>query len=344
MRERLLSGSLVAFGLVLCLILTLLAFGLPVGASLRLMADGAFGDKYGIARTLVDLTPLALTGLGVTVAWRAGMYNIGGEGQYVVGGLAGAWAARVLMSEHVAGPVLTAAILLACVLGGASYGAFAGWLQVSRGVNVVIGTILLNFVAMQVLGWAVSGPLRQGGSTLPLTDEIPRSAMLFRPDRTTDAHAGIILAFLAAIFVGWFLFRSKTGFMLRFVGSSPRASRANRLPVGRIQVLAMAFSGGLCGLAGGIQYLAISGQLGTSFAQGWGFLAIPVALLGALHPGGVVLSAAYFGALMAGSVNLARFSEGGDTLVYVVQAAAVLALVGVRALAQTRRRRKALPA
>jgi simple sugar transport system permease protein len=336
-RDKVFAFICVAVGLVLVLVATLAVFGLPVGSSLHLIADGAFGDKYAVARTLVRFAPLVVTGLGITIAWRAGMYNIGGEGQFVVGGLCGATLAK-FCSTTWPPALLTGGILVACVLGGAAYGSLAAWLAVKRGVNVVISTILLNFVATQLLSWAVGGPLRQTVNTLPLTQELPDAAMLYHPDRTTDLHAGVAIAALMAVAVYLLLFHTKSGFLIRLVGDNARAARANRVNEGGVRVAAMALSGGLCGLAGATEYLGMSGQLGTEFAQGWGFLAIPVALLGALNPLGVLLSALYFGALLAGSSNLARFTQGGDTLIYIVQAVAVLGLIGASAWIRDRRR------
>ena len=337
MKSKVAAFGLTAAGLLLVLIATLAVFGLPVGPSIHLIVDGAFGDKYGVARTIVRISPLLLCGLGVTVAWRAGMYNIGGEGQFVVGGVCGAWVAKLLLAAAAPAWLVMIGVLVACPAGGAAYGALAGWLKAKRGVNVVISTILLNFVALQILSWAVAGPLRQKGSTLPWTEELPRAAMFYRPDRTSDLHAGVMLALIAALALYFLLFRTRWGFLVRLVGVNPRAAEVNHIDPNRAQITAMALSGGLCGLAGAVQYLGMSGQLSTEFSQNWGFLGIPVALLGGLHPAGLVLSASYFATLLAGTANLARFSEGGDTLVYVVQAAAVLGLVGIRSFLANRR-------
>jgi len=329
--------GLTALGLIAILVFTLVVFGLPIGPSLHLIIQGAFGDKYGVARTIVRIAPLLLTGLGVTVAWRAGMYNIGGEGQYVIGGLCGAWVAKVLLDVNSPAFVVSILVIVACAAGGAGYGAFAGWLNAKRGVNIVISTILLNFIALQVLSWAVAGPLRQKGSTLPWTDELPQAVMFYRPDRTSDLHAGVFLALFAAFILYFVLFRSRWGYLVRLVGVNPRVAQVNHVDSDRVQVAAMALSGALCGLAGAVQYLGISGQLSTEFSQNWGFLGIPVTLLGGLHPAGLLLSASYFGALLAGTANLARFTEGGDTLVYVIQGAAVLGLAGTRSYLASRR-------
>ncbi len=329
MRAAVAQGALVVFGLVAVLVGTLLAFGLPVGPSLELIGQGAFGDKFGIARTAVKATPLLLTGLGIVVAWRARMYNIGGEGQFLAGALTGATIAKFALGVAPAA-LANVAILAGSVVGGALWATLAGWLSVRRGVDVVISTILLNFIAIEGLSWAVSGPLQEKKRQLPLTEALPDAAMLQRFDPQTDLHSGVFIAVVLAIAVYVFLFRTRVGFRLRVVGENERVARVNGMDADRIRLGAMALSGALCGLAGGVEYVGIAGQLSAKFSQNWGFLAIPVALLGALHPLAVIGSAAYFGALFAGSENLARFTPAGSTLVYVIQAVAVLAYVALR--------------
>lgn len=328
--RKVIPFALTATGLVLTLVVTLMAFSLPLGPSLELMVQGAFGDKFGIARTLVKSVPLLLTGLGVVVAWRGGMFNIGGEGQFLLGGLAAAWVAFPAARAGEGSPVLLAGLLVASAVGGALWAGLAAWLYVRRGVEVVISTILLNFVAMQLLGYAVSGPLKEKKAQVPLSDRLPDSLMLARFDRQTDLHVGIFLAAIAALLVWVFLFRTRPGFELRIVGENARLGRANQIPADRTRVGAMLLSGALCGFAGGIEYVGVAGQLGTGFSQNWGFLGIPVALLGALHPLALLGSALYFGALFAGSENLARFTPAGTTIIYVIQAAAMLGFVAIR--------------
>lgn len=335
MRRRVTNFAVVVVGLFLCLVLTLVVFGLPVGGSLGLMVQGAFGDKFGVARTIVKAIPLLLTGLGIVIAWRSGVYNIGGEGQFVVGGLAGATFFK-LVGPNLPPALLLAGVLLFCTAGGALYGWIAGWLYARRGVEVVISTILLNFIALQLLAWAVTGPLQEAKHELPLSDQLPDAAMLPKFNPQTDLHYGVFVALLAVALVTLFLYWTKAGFELRVVGANPRVARANRIDPKRVQERAMLLSGALCGLAGGVEFAGTAGQLGQSFSQQWGFLAIPVALLGGLHPLLVALSALYFGALFAGSEQLARFTPAGATLIYVIQAVAVLGLVGAQSVAAKR--------
>ena len=325
------AAAIVGIGAVVAL--TLALFGLPVGSSLELLFKGSLGDSVAWTRTLVKATPLLLCALGTLLAWRAGMFNIGGEGQFLVGGLSGAVFAKAFGGLPPA--ALNLGILLACIAGGAMYAALAGWLFVKRGVQVVISTILLNFVALQMLGWAVSGPLNGGGG-LPMTARLNAEAMLWRPSRQSDLHSGVFLALGAAIAVFAWLFWTRAGFRLRLVGEGPRVARAARLNPGRLQMGAMALSGAMCGLAGGVEYTALAGQLGTGFSQQWGFLAIPVALVGGLHPLGAVLAALGFGALFAGSENVARFTPEGATIGYAIQGLAVLGFLVWSAWAESR--------
>jgi len=153
--------------------------------------------------------------------------------------------------------------------------------------------------------------------------------MFQRFDSQTDLHSGVFLALAMTVVIAVVLSLTKFGFKLRLVGQNERVARANRISPGNVQIGAMALSGALCGLAGGVDYLGLSGQVGDGFSQNWGFLAIPVALLGGLNPWGVLGASLYFGALMAGSEGLARFNTTGTTLVYVIQAVAVLGVVGL---------------
>lgn len=322
LRYLLLGVSLVAI-----LALTLAVFGLDVRESLGHIYTGAFGTKAGIARTLVRATPLMLAGLGMVLAWRAGMYNIGGEGQYVVGGITAAFLAKSAAGLPPA--LLSPLLLVAGAFGGGLYAALAGWLQVKRGVQVVISTILLNFVALQLLDWVVRGPLQESNRQNFRTDQLPNAAMLMRFDRQTDLHVGVFYALAACLLVAVYLFFTKPGFLLRVVGDSPSSARANRIDAGRVQIGAMALSGALCGLAGSVDYAGLIGWVGSGFSQNWGFLAIPVALLGGLNPIGTGLSALFFGGLFAGSEELRRYTPIGNSVVPVVQAVAVLGYVAV---------------
>ena len=172
---------------------------------------------------------------------------------------------------------------------------------------------------------------------LPQTDRLPEAVMFTRFDPQSDLHAGVFVALAAAALLAIFLFMTKSGFRLRLAGENPEAARVAGVDVGRSQMRAMLLSGALCGLAGGVDYVGFLGQIGLGFSQNWGFLSIPVALLGALHPAGVLASGLFFGALFAGSEDLAQFNLSGTTVVLMMQAAAVLAYVGIKSYLQRRK-------
>lgn len=332
------GGMLAA--LFVLLIIVLIALKMPLGESLRLLGTGAFGDTYGISRTLIKMTPLLLCGLGMVMAWRAGMYNIGGEGQFVVGALAGAWLfAKVPINEPL---LMTVGILCVGVLGGAAWAWIAAWLHVKRGVQVVISTILLNFVALRLVEWAVRGPVQEPKKQLPVSRSLPDSIAFQELVPQTGLHIGVVIALTLAVVIAVYLFKMVGGFRLRLVGDNPNAARANRIDAGKVQIKAMLMSGGLCGLAGAIEYVGVSQQVGDGFAQNWGFMAIPVALLGNLNPFGAVASSLYFGALFAGSENLSRFSSSGPTVVLVMQGFAVLGFVALQEWAKRRKHTEVL--
>ncbi|MGI8923969.1 MAG: ABC transporter permease [Fimbriimonadales bacterium] len=327
---------LVPIGLALILVITLIVFGLPVGESLRLLYEGALGDKFGVHRTILKSVPLILVGLGMIVAWRAGMFNIGGEGQLLAGVSAGAAAAHILGSAS--GPAITWIILAVCMAAGGLYAGVAAWLYVARGVNVVISTILLNFLTLHLVNFIVRGPLQEPTHSIPQTATLTTESMFNVIDRQTGLHAGIFIV-PVAVFLTWlWIHRSPSGFRLRLVGQNAMAARAAGMPAPRLQATALIWSGVFCGLAGGVQYLGASGFLFDRFSPGWGFLAIPVALVGGLNPMGVVLSGFYFGALFAGSKNLEAFGAATSSLVFVMQGVAVLGFVVLQEVCRRRAR------
>lgn len=326
-------------GVLATLVLVLLVFGLPVGRSLALLLQGSLTASDGLAPALVRWSPLLLTSLGVIVAWKAGQFNIGGEGQYVVGGLVGALVARLLAG--IPGQALNPIVLIGSALGGGAYAFLAGWLYVRRGVQIVISTILLNFIALQLLDYCVTGPLQEAARKLPQTDALPPDAMLMRWNPQSDLHVGVFFGPVLAILITFLLYSTSFGLRLRVVGSNPRAARANRVPVERTQLIAMAISGALCGLAAGIEFTARTGKIGIGFSQNWGFLAIPVALIGGLSPIGAILAAFFFAALFAGGENLERFTPQGSSIILIIQAIVVFGLLVSQSLQKQRKTRPA---
>ncbi|HZT43144.1 MAG TPA: ABC transporter permease [Chthonomonadaceae bacterium] len=334
-------GLAAACGLVALLALTFLALGIAPVSGLSALWVGAFGDAqsghlYPLSETLVKTSPLLLTGLSVVVAWRARLFSIGGEGQLLMGALAAT--ALGISWARLPGLLLTFLMVVAGMAAGAFWGWIAGWLRVRRNVQEVISTIMLNYIALYLLGWMVEGPLQERAHRIAQSDPLPDAALFARlipaawsGGIATRLHSGVLLALLAVPVIALFLFNTPTGFALRVVGQNAEAARAARFPVDSLRLRAMAISGALAGLAGVVELLGINRHLVRDFSPGWGYTAIPVALLGGLHPVGTLFSALFFGALTAGSGNLERFSGVSSELIQVLQAVAVLAVVGIRA-------------
>jgi len=272
----------------------------PIKAYLAL-AEGAFGTQVAIVETLIKATPFILAGLGIALAFRGGLFNIGMEGQLFVGSVA-----AVLIGYSIELPPVIHLIvaLLAGMLGGALWAAIPGYLKARTGAHEVITTIMTNFIALRVINWAigVNGPMRAPRSVVPETRAVYETARLPLLISDSRLHAGIILALLAAIAVYWLLWRTVIGFEIRTVGANPSAARYAGISVELNIVRTMAFSGALGGLAGAIQVLGLAPyNFTTGFNVGYGFDSIAVAVLGSIHPFGVTLAAILFGAMDAGS-------------------------------------------
>ncbi len=331
---RILAALLVAFALT-CLVIAS-AHQSPREA-LTALGMGAFGNAYAITDTLTKTIPLLLTGLGVAVAFRARLWNIGGEGQFLVGALA-ASALGAYGLDGLPAFLLIPLILLAGVLAGAFWAGLAGWMRVKRGVPEVISTIMLNFVAAQLLSYLVHGPMQERSHAQPASLPLPANATLPPLWPGTTLHWGFPLALALVCVVAVFLFRTGAGFAQRVVGANPEAARVAGMDVDRTRLTAMLWSGALCGLAGAVELSGVVGTLYENYAPGYGFAAVAVALLGRLNPWGILASALFFGALTAGSGSMERTAGVSANLSYVLQAITLLVLLGFQWIRWERRR------
>jgi ABC-type uncharacterized transport system permease subunit len=272
----------------------------PVTAFRSLMV-GAVGSPLAIGRTLLYATPLIFTGLAVAVAFRGGLFNIGGEGQVYIGAIT---AAGLGVSLGFLGPLGTLAILLACILTGFLWGAIPGFLKAYFGAHEVITTIMLNFVAINLATYLALKPLR-GGGLVPGTGTIdPAARIPFISLALGRANYGLVLALLAAVVVYLLLWRTRRGFEIRAVGLSQGAANYAGMRIGLNTVLALAIGGALAALGGGVEVLGVYGKMTIPFAANLGFNGIGVALLGRNHPVGVVLGALLFGGLTSGAQEM----------------------------------------
>lgn len=317
----------------------LAAGGYDVPRALAALWRGSFGSWYAISSaTLVRATPLLLAGLGVLVAFRAGVWNIGAEGQLLLG------ATAAIAVSAVGAPALIGipAMLLAAALGGALWAAPAAWLR-RRGVLEVIATIMLNFVALNLVGWLVRGPLQEPTHAYPQSTTLAIGARLPRLPGTR-LHLGVALAFVVVLLFWLLLTRTAWGFRVRAIGANPRAAAiAGSIDVSRVTLGVFLVSGALAGLAGGIEATGVTYALYEGISPGYGYTAIAVALLARLEPSLVAPSALLFGALEAGATAMQRDAGVPAALVSAVEGSLVLLVLAaprLRELASRLTRRR----
>jgi simple sugar transport system permease protein len=311
----------------LVLVLLLLATGHDPGRALQALGRGAAGSWYAFtSATLVRAVPLALTGLAVALAFRAGLLNIGAEGQLLTGAAA-TTAVLGVTGPALGGLALPLALLAGCVA-GAAWAGIAALLRQRFGVLEVISTIMLNFVALHLVGWLVRGPLQEPSRIYPQSGALPKALQLPVVLAGTRLHIGVAFAIGLAVVLRWWLRQTAGGFRLRAVGLNAQAAATiGRVSVTRVAVLAFLASGALAGLAGAVELTGITFALYENLSPGYGYTAIAVALLARLHPLGVLGTALLFGALQAGANAMQRDAGVPIALVQVVEALFILLII-----------------
>ena len=296
--------------------------GLAIDAFGALL-EGSIGSERAIINTLVASVPLLLGGLSVGLAFKAGLFNIGVTGQFLLGAL-GAVAVGAWLRESP--PIIAIPAALATgMLFGAVWGFIPGFLKATSGAHEVVTTIMLNFVAFAVLAAAVNGPLTVQGSVSPITPDVGNASLPILFGR--NGHLGVIYAPLIAILYGWLLFRTTRGFEIRIAGSSPDAARYAGMSPRRLIIWTMTVSGLLGGMAGATDLLGATHSMATSYSTTVGFDSIAVALLGRTSPIGIVLAALLFGALNTGASAMQIQAGVPADLVGVLQATILFFLV-----------------
>ena len=314
--------------------LLILSFGEAPSTVFRLLVEGTWGNAYGIGQVLYKTTTLACTGLAFALAGRAGLFNVGAEGQLAAGGFG---AAVLGMMLPVGTPALIAVplCLLAAMLVGAGVGAVPGALRAKFGASEVIVTIMLNFIVLAFLNWIVSAKLHVPETlhTPPIVaGMMPRFADSFAAFRGSAANFTIVFAVLAAVASWWYLFRTRSGYAVRAVGLQPDAAEYGGVRVPRVLLVTMCLSGALAGLGGMNFVLGYKGYYEEGFAGGAGFLGIAVALVGRNHPFGILGAALLFATLSQGglAVNAVVPKQLTDILTAVVILAVATAVPEVQ--------------
>ncbi len=325
---RALLEPVLAGGLSLLLLAALLAVsGYPVAESLSALWRGAFGSWSVLASgTLVRATPLLFAGLAVAVAFRAGILNIGAEGQLLMGAVAAtAVAVNLAPATGIAGLLCA---LLAGVIAGGAWAAIAAVLRLRFGVLEVISTIMLNVIALNITGMLVRGPLQEPTGTFPQSALIDSALRLPRLEAGSRLHAGVVLAVATALGIAWFLRATAPGFRLRMTGANASAAAsAGRIDVVRVTLFAFVASGAIAGLGGAVEVTGVTYALYENLSPGYGYTAIAVALLARLNPARAIGAAVIFGALEAGASAMQRDAQVPAGMVGVVEASVILVLV-----------------
>ena len=302
----------------------------PVGVYAALW-DGAFGNWLVIVDTFTKSTPLLFCGLAVAVAFEASLWNIGADGQLLAGAMsAGVVGLTIARWPHA---LAVSAFLIAGASGGAAWGAIAGWLRARRDVNEVITTIMLNFVAAQLLSWLVHGPLMEPSRAYPMSAPIPAAVEMKLYLPPSRLNIGMLLALVMSLLCYVLLFHTEKGFELRAMGRNWRAAAFFGINTQSLTVWVMGISGALAGLGGAAHLAAITHRLYETLSPGWGYEAIAVALIARLNPLAMVPSAVLFGALDNGAQAMQRSQGVSPVLVQVIEGLVIMVLLAIDATA-----------
>jgi simple sugar transport system permease protein len=339
------------------------------------MVVGAFGNKNGLADTLVKATPLLLVGLGIAIAFRGGVINIGAEGQLIVGALLTTFLGLQL-GDRMNGVLVIIIGLVAGALMGGIWGAIPGYLKAQLGVNEILSTVMMNQIAIQIGYYLLRGPMidpaeLEAGTNIPQSARLARTADMPRFTdiaeslgftesakdlnltgyvkelygvfvEPTRLHSGFIFAIVMAILIYIFLWRTTIGYRIRAVGLNPHASRYAGINVKRNMVLSMTLSGLFAGLAGAVEILGLHHRMfePVAVSAGYGFSGIVAALFGKLHPLGIIPSSILFGGLLVGGDKMQRAMQIPQVLIQAILGLVVLFVVSTDYFVRRRQNRR----
>jgi ABC-type uncharacterized transport system permease subunit len=289
---------------------------------------GSLGTSSAlVSGTLVRAIPLSIVGVGIAIAFRAGVFNIGAEGQLLIGAVGASVVGLYAGGAHVTVLGVVMALVTSAVA-GAAWAGIAALLRFRFGVLEVISTLMLNFVAADLVSYLVRGPLQEPTHVYPQTDLIAQASRLPRLGVQTRLHAGVFVALIVALVSWWVLSRTAAGFRLRATGASVSAARvAGRIDVRHVAATALLTSGALAGLAGGIEVTGVTYALYENLSPGYGFSAIAVAILARLNPLGVIATAFLFAALETGALGMQRDAGVPSVVASAIEALIILAVI-----------------
>lgn len=311
-----LAAVVVAFGIG-CIIIA--ALGSSPGDAIRYLFMGAFGSASNVATTLVKATPLIFTGLCACFAYRCGVFNLGGEGQFVIGACVSVW---VGVTWGVTGVFGTLVCLLLGAAAGGIWGALPGILKITRGLNEIIVSIMLNYIAILFMGLMYTSLLREG--SVPQTPAVADSVQLPRIFPDIRVTWGIVIAVAVAMVIHYFLFSTSGGFRLRAVGLNSTASRFNGFSVNKYILFSFIASGAISGLGGSVELLGTQYRLMSGFGLGFGFDGVAIALIAQLNPLATVFIAYFFAVLRTGATTMQVGTGVPTSVIDIIQAMVII--------------------
>ncbi len=289
--------------------------------------SGAFGSSRKIGQTLVIASPLIFTGLAAAFAYKCGVFNLGGEGQFIMGAVTSIFVSSSLGDAGVGGMILS---ILAGVVAGGIWGAIPGVLKITRGLNEMIVSIMLNYVATLFMGYVYTTLLRDG--SVPQTVAVADSMKISSISKEFPVHWGILVAFLLAVILYYFIFDTSKGFKLRAVGMNATAAYFNGFPVNRYILFSFIVSGAIAGLGGSIELHGKQFRLMSGFGSGFGFDGVAIALIAQLNPIGTAIVACIFAVLRKGASTLQTAMQVPSSVVDIIQALVIIFAVAGTAL------------
>lgn len=312
----------------------LLLAGKPPLATWAALLSYTLGTWIGFTEVLIHAIPLTILGIGIAVAFRAGLFNIGGDGQLICGAILAVALAPAF--EGFGWSALLLFLIAGCI-GGGVIGGLVGWLRARFGANEIIVTIMMNYVALQLLTWVIRGPLQDPMRIFPRSYALA-TTMQLPFIGSTRLHAGIVVALLAAALMQIVMSRMTLGFRLAVLGENPGAASYAGINVARTTIVAMAISGGFAGLAGAVEIAGVHLRLQDNFAGGFGLEAIAVALMANLRPLAVPITALLFGIFFVGSGAMQRQMSVPFPLVWIIEGIVILAFLAFGAALARRAR------
>lgn len=328
-KNNLIKGLIPIVSILLALLtgafLITLIGGNPIEAFTYLF-KGAFGSKANVGETFVKATPLIFTALAAAFAYKCGVFNLGGQGQFVMGAVA---SATVATTNHGLEGIPLLLLSLVCgVIAGALWGAIPGILKITRGLNELIVSIMLNYVAILFMGYLYTVPLRQG--SVPQTAAVRINMTRFVEG--TRTHTGIIIAIVLALIIHYFMFHTSAGFKLRAVGMNQTAAFYNGFPVKKLMLISFVISGAIAGLGGSVELHGTQYRLMSGFGDGYGFDGVAIALIAQLNPIASVLVAYLFAVLRTGATTMQVGTGLPTSVIDIIQALIIVFAVAGSAL------------